>query len=318
MNIGKILNRATKELRSVSIGTADLDARILLSEVLKKGTTYLYSYPQALITNSDYQKFRRYIRRRKKGEPVAYIIGEKEFHGYTFKVNKNVLIPRPESELIVKETIDFLKCHCDESAKKQSRLPRSARNDNEQAFNIIDVGTGSGCIIISLIKEIQKTIIHDSLFMIHAYATDLSEKALRVAKANIKSMNLYDNIILYKSDLLSNPRIPKKLDVIIANLPYIPDNHPGIDHKSLAFEPKTALYGGSKGYKLIEKLFEQIKNKNLYPKLILVEIFEDYAVELLNIAKRIFPHYRIEILKDLVGLNRVLKISNPISVNSAK
>ena len=297
MNLRKLLNNSTLELKKAGSKTASLDARILLEYSINQSNSYIISHSQEPITNSNYQKFRRFIRRRLKGEPVAYITGSKEFYGYKFKVNKNVLIPRPETELIVENALHFL----------EFRIKNTEYSLNRN-IKVIDIGTGSGCIIISLLKNYQKFIFDNSPFIIQACATDNSRKALSIAKQNAKILEVYDQIKFYHSDLLQNNKIPRDLDIIIANLPYIPRKAVNIDKTSLSFEPNSALYGGEKGYEDIIRLLEQIKELSIKPNLILIEIFEDYALELKEMSSIIFPEYKSEIIKDLAGLNRILKI----------
>lgn len=293
MNIRSILNSSTKELQKAGIKSAGLDVQVLLQSVLDKSDAYLFAHPEAPLSNSEYQKFRRFVRRRKKGEPIAYILSEKEFYGLKFKVNKNVLIPRPESELIVEETLSCIKYLVSRIKQKQ--------------LNIIDVGTGSGCIITAL----AKTMIFDTKYAIQFYATDISPTALRVAKLNSKINGVADRIKFYQTDLLSNPRLLKQLDVVIANLPYIPQDkkYQDIDYTTLSYEPKLALFGGPKGYELIEKLIVQISKRTYQPKVIILEVFEDYIKELKLIAKNNLPNYNFELKKDLAGLNRFIVLT---------
>ena len=209
MNLNKIFSSAINELSEAGIKTAEIDAKVLLRTVLNKDDVYLISHSDELITNAQYQKLRRYIRRRKKGEPVAYIIGHKEFYGLDFTVNKNVLIPRPETEVLIDQALTYL----------QTILPINRLTG--QPVNIIDIGTGSGCIIISLIKNLPTAIRQPLAF----FASDISQKALNTAKKNAEIHEVYDKIRFFKSDLFSNPRLPDKFNLIIANLPYLNVNH---------------------------------------------------------------------------------------------
>jgi len=308
MTIGKILSLTIKELETCGILTADLDVRLMLEDILNKDSSYFFSHPEAPISNPAYQKFRRLIKRRKKGEPVAYLLGWKEFYGLRFKVNKNVLIPRPETEAIVDETIAYLK-------SQNSNLKNSS-------LNVLDIGTGSGAIIITLAKTLKYNNIR-------YFALDVSEKALKIAKLNAMSNNVDDQISFYKSDLLTNPRIPKNIDIILANLPYIPFCHseqseeshhqqnkyhkklspdPSLpqDDKRLSFEPQNALFADKKGLDLIEKLIIQISERSYKPKLIILEIFEDHPEPIRKLVEQYLPKYRFEVKKDYAGLNRLI------------
>ncbi len=243
MNLNKILRSTISELSKAGIKTADIDARAILRAVVEKDDVYIITHSDDLLTNAQYQKFRRYIRRRKQGEPLAYIIGQKEFYSLDFMVNKNVLIPRPETESLVDQALSYLKII---SPKNQS---------TDQPIDIIDIGTGSGCIIISLIKNLP-TAIHQPLTF---FASDISLKALNTAKNNAKTHEVYDDIQFFKSDLFNNPRLPNKFDLIIANLPYLDEsNFCNKDHSfntiGLNYEPKEALFAKEKGVESIKKL----------------------------------------------------------------
>lgn len=269
MQLQKLLNKAVSELKGVSIPTAELDVRILLEHALSKDDVYLISHSRDLITNSQYSKFRRYIRRRKSGEPVTYIVGHKEFYGLDFKVNKNVLIPRPETELLVEAALQYL----------QTRNYKLATRN----LKVIDIGTGSSCIIISLIKSLEtRNYKLETKF----YASDISKKALAVAKFNAKKHSINNCIKFYHSDLFSNPKLPKKFDLIIANLPYLKP-----DYKDLDFEPRSALDGGRDGLEIVKRLINILPDKLV-----------DGGIALLEIDHRQFDKVK-KLVQKLSGLN---------------
>lgn len=268
MNLRTALNRAKFELNNFDSG--ELDAKILLLKAIEQDEKYLILNPLFFLTNSQHARFRRYIRRRKKGEPVAYITGHKEFYGLDFKINKNVLIPRPETEMLVENALHFL----------ESRIKNKELRSNNR-INIIDVGTGSGCIITAVMKEIQKIIIHNSSFTIRAFAVDISNKALSVAKFNVKKHEVDEGIKFYNSDLFSNQRLPKKYDLIIANLPYLKP-----DYKNLDFEPRSALDGGPDGLSIVRKLIEQLPEKLVNEGIALLEIDNDQFSKLKKIVNK--------------------------------
>lgn len=294
MNVKNILFYSTKELELTGIQTANLDARVLLEDVIKKDSSVIFSHPEMPLTNSQYAKFRSLIRRRKKGEPVAYLTGHKEFYGYDFYVNKNVLIPRPETELIVENAKHFL----------EYRIENRELSEKTQ-LKIIDIGTGSGCIIISLMKEIQKTIIHNSPFNIRAFASDVSKKALYVARKNAGLHQVNKGIKFYNSDLFSNKQMPKKYDIIIANLPYVPSQT-----EKLKFEPENSIYADDNGTQIIKNFLSQAKDRINVDGLILIEVDHRNAKELYNCAKKIYPNTKTALIKDLAKLDRVIKILN--------
>lgn len=286
MTLEKLISRSTKELEQAGSLTAELDVRLILEDVIRKDSSYFFAHPEAMISNPAYQKFRRLIRRRKTGEPVAYILGWKEFYGLRFKVNKNVLIPRPETEAIVDETIAYLKTQIS--------------NLKNRSLNILDVGTGSGAIIIAL----AKTLKYDN---IRYYASDISKKALRVAKENAKLNGVSTDIKFFQSDLLDNPTIPRKIDILIANLPYIPFSvH---NDKTLSFEPETALFAKKSGLELIEKLIIQASKLNPRPQLIILEVFETHPKFVKELNNKYLPMYSLEVKKDYANLNRFIILS---------
>jgi release factor glutamine methyltransferase len=294
MNLGRLFTASVKELELSGILTAEIDVKLMLGDILDKDSSFFFSHPEALVSNPAYQRFRQMIRRRKTGEPVAYILGWKEFYGMRFKVNKNVLIPRPETEMMIDLALDRI-----------SNIEYGIRNKKQ--ISILDIGTGSGCIIISLLKN----NIQYSKFNILAFASDISEKALKVAKINAKSNEVDDLIKFYKSDLLSSDRLPKNIDVILANLPYGPRGvkNPRINYHDLSFEPQNALFADKKGLDLIEKLIIQISKRNYKPKLILLEIFEDHPEPIKKLTEKYLPEYQFELKQDYANLNRLIILS---------
>ena len=284
MRIKEALKWATKKLNKIK--TTSLDAEVLLSFDLNKPKEYLFSHPEISLTLRQTQKLKKLVEQRSKLEPVAYLTNHKEFYGLDFYVNKNVLVPRPETEMLVDEVI------------------KVSRN---KKINIADIGTGSGCIAITLAKHLPKAKI---------FATDICKRALKVAQKNAKNHKLKINF--FQGDLI-NPLKNKKIDIIIANLPYIPlkalanpkEYSWGIDqyvdeYCALKFEPKKALAGGADGLKLYEKIFQQIKNLKKLPSLIIMEFGYNQAAELKKLIKKYIPGYTIQIKKDLSELDRIL------------
>lgn len=318
MNIEQLAKKATNELKKSNIKTVSLDVMLLLEKTFKKDRSYILTHDLEPLINSEYSKFRKLLLRRKKGEPIAYILGHKEFYGYDFLVNKNVLIPRPETELLVENAIKFIKCHLDESARKQSGLPQSQkrlRNNRNRNFNIIDVGTGSGCIIISLLKELKNSNTNYPPLTINCYASDISKKALYVAKKNVKLYKINKQIRFFYSDLFSNSRMPNKYDLIIANLPYVPKSisnlksHTSNLKNGIYFEPEKAIFAENNGTEIIKRFLDQAKNRINKNGLILIEVDPRNAKELLNYAKNIYKKNKVELSKDLSQKIRDLIIS---------
>lgn len=316
MTIKQILHRSILELKKSGTRTPELDARILLGKAIKKENSFVFSHPDYLVTNSQYSLFRSYIRRRKAGEPVAYILGQKEFYGLDFTVNKNVLIPRPETEWLVEKSIAFLQnyelriknygsCYPElvSGSHCAVRMLERVQHDNFKKINVLDIGTGSGCIIISLVKA-----LHDSKFMIHDsmrfYASDISKKALKVAKKNAKN-NQVANINFYISDLFLNRYLNKKFDLIVANLPYVPRSAKNL---SIDCEPTEAIFADDNGTAVIKQFLNDAKGKLNDDGLILLETDCRNAKQIFEFTKKCYPEAEVKLTKDLAKLDRYIEI----------
>lgn len=277
---------------SAKIDSARLDAEILLCFVLGCAREKLILNTQYPIPNIQFNKYKKLIEKRQNNWPIAYLVGRKEFYGIDFYINKNVLVPRPETELLIDAIMNY-----------ESRIMN-------HGLKILEIGTGSGCIAITLAKYLPNAKIT---------STDISNKALYVARKNLKKLKLKTclagrqalNLKFKKSDLLSN--IKTLPDIIVANLPYLTKEE--LKEPSISREPKTALYGGKDGLALYEKLFRQIKQKIYHGKvrpchgiLIFAEIGENQGCKIKKMIKSIFPEAEIEIKKDLANRNRVVII----------
>lgn len=217
--------KSSSKLVSIGINTAKLDVEIILVNCLRKNRTYLHANPELEIDNITLQEANRMVKQRIKRIPIAYIIGYKEFYGRNFNVNKNTLIPRPESETI----IDLLK-----------------NIYSEKTIKLIDVGTGSGCLGIT--AKIECPALDVTLI-------DISQQALQTAALNAKA--LATQITTLQSDLLEN--YTENADIIIANLPYVDklwERSPETNH-----EPSLALFADDNGKDLIKKLIVQSTDK---------------------------------------------------------
>ncbi len=291
MKISQSLEDNTKILNKIS-ETPQIDAEILLSFVLNKNKSFLYTYPDRELNKQVLKTYSNYIKKRLKGYSVAVITGFKYFYSLKFIVNKNVLIPRPETELMVDEALSILKKY-----KKNIAL--------------IDLGTGSGCIPISILKNIKITN------NLKCFAIDISKKALETAQKNAKKHRLENLINFLKGNLLK-PIISTKFSIancqflITANLPYLTkkqiDNSPSIQK-----EPVLALDGGRNGMDYYIELFEQIKllQENYKPKsiTILAEIDHTQVKIFKKEINRLLPSTKIKIIKDLGGYKRLIVLS---------
>lgn len=235
--VKQALKQGYTTLQQANISSAWLDAEIIMATILKKDRAFILSHEDYPLTTSQVRKFKNFIKRRKNYEPIAYLTSHKEFYGLEFKVTKDTLVPRPESELMVEEVL-------------------KAFNSKKKTL-IIDIGTGTGCLILSLLHELNKNG-HET----KGLALDISKKALTVAKQNAKKLNI-QNITFLHSNLLSTilkkPILFKQAKhiIILANLPYLTPQEIKKE-KSISREPILALDGGKNGLELYEKLAQQI------------------------------------------------------------
>ena len=227
MNIQTVLNQASKILNNSSNASFKLDSEILLSEVIKKNRQYLILNSNEELKKENIKSFDYLVKRRKKGEPIAYLINKKEFWKQNFYINQNVLIPRPDTEILVEETLKLF-------------------NVNSK-LNMLDIGTGSGCILLSILKERRNFF---------GTGIDISKKAINVARFNAKMHQLSNRVKFYNSDV--DKFLIGKYDLIVSNPPYIKRQdlkYLEVDVKG--FEPKLALDGGKDGFSKITKVISK-------------------------------------------------------------
>lgn len=352
MNIQQSLKTSTEKLNLSNIPSAALDAEVLLLEALnragvhslecksiifnstyrlkpelQKNKTWLYLNNNYELTKNEEELFSSFVNQRLKNKPVAYIINRKEFYGYDFYVDEDVLIPRPETELIVEEVLKILtgvhtlvckKFNSDEinSYRLKPELQNFKCSINNK-FNLIDLGTGSGCIIISILNELAKN--KDSKIICKAYANDISQKAIAIAKANAKKYNLNKKIKFIEDDFekfldnLDQKDIYTSDEIIItANLPYIKNSaYETLSEDIKKYEPKIALTAGKNGLDYIEKLIDlvskiQLKsNQKIY---LFLEADPDQMSEITVILREKLTNADIKIIKDLSGEERIIKL----------
>ena len=234
MEISKLLHSGSESLKNNKIDTHQLDSELILSSILKKKRENLLINLDKKVTKKVVYNFNKHIKRRMAKEPIAYILENKEFWSKNFYVNKNTLIPRPETELLSENIIKMFK--------------------NKRIF-LLDIGTGTGCIILSVLSELQKST---------GIGIDISKKAIEVAKINLHRMNLAERVKFYGKSLEQVNGY--KFDLIISNPPYIKKS----DLKNLTedvrkFEPKIALDGGNDGLDVIRKI--TYKSRTILKKL---------------------------------------------------
>ena len=291
------------------------EAEILLAHVIKKPREFVLAHPEFKIDDLRFKIIKKLISKRAKGEPIAYLIGHKEFFGLDFVVNKNVLIPRPDTEIMVEEVIK----------KFQISLPRRQAGDFRfQNAILIDVGTGSGCIPISILKNLSyNPSPYEGEarrgFRLQTFAIDISKKALQIARLNAKKNKV--KIKFLHGDLLepiSDLRFQiSDLIIITANLPYLTTKQ---YHNSLSIkhEPKNALVAGKDGLRYYKKLLTQTRHLFLNLKspacrrgreiYIFLEIDPSQTKSITLLIKKILPNTNVQIIKDLAGLDRIVKV----------
>jgi len=227
MNIENILIEGTNTLKQSGVSNPQLDCEILLSNSINKDKKYIILNPKQILNDGQLSDFMSLIEKRKKGEPIAYLINKKEFWNNEFFVNKDVLIPRPDTELIVEEVLKIY-----------------SKNTHLQ---VLDIGTGSGCILLSILKERK-----------YFYGTgiDISKKSINVSKFNAKKLNLENRVKFFHSSV-DNFTIGK-YDLIVSNPPYIElVSLKYLEKDIINFEPKLALSGGFDGFSKIRKVINK-------------------------------------------------------------
>jgi len=267
MNIQETLMEASRILIESNIKNPYLDSEILLSQTINKNRKYVILNSKQKLNDKYLNNFYSLIDRRKKGEPIAYLIKRKNFWKESFYVNKNVLIPRPDTEILIEETLKL----CNKNL----------------TLNVLDVGTGSGCILLSILKERSKFL---------GTGIDISKKAINVARFNAKVHQLSNRVKFYNSDV--DKFLIGKYDMILSNPPYIKKQDIKYLEKDVArYEPKLALDGGRDGFseinKVICKTSRLIKKKGKF----ILEIGFDQKNRVLNILKN-YDFYVNKVVKD--------------------
>lgn len=277
-----LLSDLTARLASIS-DTSALDASVLIAHIMDKPRAWVVAHPDLIPTAEQQEKLEESLTRLESGEPLPYVLGRWEFFGMEFDLTPDVLIPRPETELLVEKAIAWL---------QQSKVRRT----------VADVGTGSGIIAISIAMNVSDA---------HILATDISRPALEVAKRNARKFGVSKRIGFAECDILP-PRpasfpTEEHFDLLCANLPYIPTE----TLRSLPIyerEPALALDGGADGLDLFRKLMRVAPDWMAPNSLILLEIESTLGVQAVNTAYDMFSQAEIHLHKDLAGRDRLLEI----------
>jgi release factor glutamine methyltransferase len=242
------------------------------------------THAESPLTAEQAAAFFALVERREAGEPVAYIVGSCGFYGRTFLVDPRVLVPRPETEHLVEAVLDDLR------ARKKT------------AGTIVDVGTGSGAIAVTLACELPE---------LGVFATDVSADALAVARRNAAANNVFQHVTFLRGDLLAPLARFGPVDLVVANLPYIPAADVPSAPNPVGFEPRVALDGGPDGLDLYRRLLAQLPSATVPGAGIFLEAAPGTIEPLAELAQATLPGAHIEIGEDYAGLDRFVNISLP-------
>ena len=275
MNSIELIRIGTKILQKRSKFNAELDSELILSNILKTTREKLIIYPKRNINKILENKFKSDIKERKFKKPIAYILGYKEFWKQKFITNPNVLIPRPDTELIIEKVLKYFK-----------------KNDNK---NVLDIGTGSGCIIISILLERKK---------FRGIGIDTSKQAINIAKINAKMQQFGNRIRFINTDI--DNFFSNKYDLIVSNPPYIKKYKlRSLIEDVKNFEPKLALDGGPDGFSIVLKVIA--KSSKLLKKngMLILEIDNTQVIKTKEMLKN-YKFYTKDVFKDLSDKNRCI------------
>lgn len=274
--ISSLLNWTVNYFKSKNIQSARLDAEVLLSHVLRQERIYLYVHFDEPMEQNELSKFREYVKKRAQHVPIAYIIGEREFMGLPFKVTKDTLIPRPDTEILVENVLNNV--------------------DKDKEIEIVDIGTGSGAIILSLLVNLPKA---------QGKTVDISSKAIEVAKENAVNLQVNDRCEFFVGDLFA-PLNGNKFDLIVSNPPYIPQKDIAtLEDDVKEYEPVSALTDGGDGLSYYRRLLSEGKAYIKENGFIALEI----GIYQSNDVKQIAMDNgwkNIKIIKDYAGIDRVV------------
>ncbi len=281
MTVGEAVLRATQALEDAGSDEARLEAEVLVMHQTGLTRAALFKAWLDALSPQQETQLQTLVARRKQGEPLAYITGHREFYGLDFFVDNRVLIPRPDTELLVEAALKWLRAHT-------------------TPLTMADIGVGSGAIAISV------TVHWPGLTV---YAVDASAGALEVAAGNVATHNVADRVRLVRGDLLTP--LPGLVDLIVANLPYLRDDQVpawcGVGSE-LAWEPLDALAAGPDGLDALRRFFHQAPSYLRPGGALFAEIGFDQGEQVMALARSAFPQGDVGLLKDLAGLDRVVRV----------
>jgi release factor glutamine methyltransferase len=284
MLIVEALHNGSELLKDAGVEEFELDARLLLENVLNKSRTELFLGRDIKLTDTQLIQYQTFIERRKQREPVAYILGEQEFWSLSFIVSPHVLIPRPETEFLLEQVLS------------------RAKKENFNRGMIVDLCCGSGVIATVLAKETRRKVV----------AVDVSSQALQVCYKNVCKHDVYDSVHLIQSDLLSSFQKIQQFSLVVSNPPYVShvDVTNNLEPEVSDYEPHLALDGGVRGLELIHIIREQLEHVLLPRGELFMEIGADQGKELIAMFSSkingLDGFSMVEVLKDYAGRDRVV------------
>jgi release factor glutamine methyltransferase len=287
-DVGRAMLAATRRFAETGSDTPQLDATLLLGDVLGVTKSWLYAHPTRELTENEIVRYEELVRRRMRHEPVAYLLGFKPFYGLDITVDRNVLIPRPETELLVDRVLDYL----------QSLAGPGRR------LSVADVGTGSGAIAVALAANVPELTV---------YAVDVSDAALAVAAQNIQRHGLGAQVQLLQGHLIEP--LPAPVDVIVANLPYIATaDLAALPPQVGDFEPVLALDGGADGLAVIADLLASLALPQGRSKLqpvgrVYLEIGAGQGDAARALVKDLLPDAEVAVVQDYAELDRLVIVA---------
>ena len=283
MTLGRLLEETRLYLESHGVEEASLEADLFLMKALGLDRSRLYSFLERPISLDESETLTRDLARRLNGEPWPYICGYREFYGFNVRVGPGVFIPRPETELLVDLALEMVRIF------PAGRLLR-----------IADVGTGSGAIAIALAMHLPQAVV---------YATDISHRALEMARGNCEDHLVEKKVILLKGNLLE--AVPEPMDMVVSNPPYIPKADLPHLSREVRSEPMDALDGGKDGLDVVRSLVPQAISKLGKPGALVMEISPGQGEEICRLAHALAPEGDFTLHKDLAGRQRAVVAKIP-------
>jgi release factor glutamine methyltransferase len=300
--IGALISEATARLRASGSPSPRLDAELLLGHALRIDRAGLLAMPELTVGPEVARAFGESVARRERGEPVAYIRGLKEFYGLAFSVDPRALIPRPETERLVEIALE----------RVREALLGQPRPAGTPALRVWDVGTGSGAIAISVAVECRRRGYADD---VRVLATDSSADALALATENTVGHGVADTVTLRRADLADLDAVTAAewlpVELLCANLPYVPTAVLPELPVAASFEPTAALDGGADGLAVVRRLLPALPSVLASGGVALLEIGADQADAVADAVAAALPGWRLTVQRDLAGLPRVVELARP-------